>query len=761
MRTKQKNMSSLIRKIFFAGFVLFIASGSGWAQNHDLSMDQAANYSSTDPADRKSPDIRIGSEFGTTSTVPDIVQRGVPNDIYGRFDINGLLDHTVVSGAVEIKFYWRNAASATDPPPLISGGSYTHIGTLTVIYNPSDGPFAGGLQWPTNFPSVINKSVSWTPPASGDFFHIAAKVDYIASSGITDDVPGDNTAYSIYVSQSGLMDVVLLHDVSGSMGYYTVGSTSYMDLAKTNAAFFISGMNEADRFAVVAFSSKYAGGSEDIFGTPPPPLRQATVVNKTAAATAVAGMSASGATPLGEGLERAINILSFAPGPLRKRVILLLSDGYENTGSPRACDGANPADPCLGGTLLSQLQTNNIRVFSVGLGTAAWTECLECIADESGGQWYVATTAGIPLAQVYLDMQQAYSADDLYRSDIGISGGNDDTYSIYFEGKDNCLYFMLAWEDLESNLKLKIDPRRLGRSPTKIFKGKGYYVVRVQNPSRGTWKYLVTGDVGKNYLAAVRSDRVGVQLGMDVESEGVVGVPIKVRAKLFSGRRPVTNARLTAEVQVPVGLSLETTIQKTYRNYILKYEKSPIDPKELKRYPDISPRAVFIRKISGNNQENLVKSENVKVILKHIGKGIYTGILPEKYTTTAGKYNVNVTALGRTYHRNFAKQVRIQPGKIDFERSFGEILKIKRPDQEPLWMLRVNAVDHHGNVITCPSLFERTKTEVKDAKLYRKPSIEFGALQHVLTVKPGVKPKLNFVNIDGRKVKILQSRVTR
>ena len=412
----------------------------------------------------------------------------------------------------------------------------------------------------------------------------------------------------------------------------------------------------------------------------------------------------------------------------------------------------------MGGSLLSELQAGNIRVFTIALGTSAWTECLECLANQSGGQWYGTPGPGIDLAQVYLDMQQAYSADDLYRVDRGVSGSGGDTYSTYFEGKDDVLYFMLAWDDLDAHLDLKLYPpgsRRLGR--TKDYRGDGYLVIQVENPRKGTWKYEVTGDEGKDYLVAVRSDRVGVRLGMDVKSERMVGGPIEIRAKLAYGKKPVTNARLTAEVQVPVGPSLETTIQQAYRGHLLRYKTSPVDLKVVKKNPDLSPRAAFIHKIAGDKQESLIKMRTLNVPLRHIGKGIYSGVLKEAYTTTAGVYKVTVKCSGREYHRTFSKQVRLQPGKIDYERSFGEMLIMKAADQRPVWLIRVNAVDRFGNAITHPSLFERIKLKVSGASLFRKPVIAFGGFQQKLTVTPKQKPALDMLIIDGRQVKIVKS----
>jgi len=758
MKTTERKTSYLGAKVVFIILALFMMFNTGWAQDHDLVMTPAADFTSSTAADKKSPDLKIGADFGDTS-VTDIVRRGIPNDIFARFYINGMQDHTIPSGSVEVKFYWRTAASSTDIPPALGTPTWNYIDKLNVTYIPSDGPFTVTRVWPTDFPSVTTKSVSWTPPPTGDYFHVAAEAVY--PSSITDANPVDNVAISLYGSQSGLLDIVLVLDASGSMGTFTYAGSSYMAhaIARTNA--FLALLDPYHRFSVVAYDGDYPGGDKDIWPTTPPPLRPATTANVTLATPAVSGLTPGGMTPMGQGIERAIQILTTAPGPVRKRVLLLLSDGYENWGTPRACPPGYPTGTCVGAGLSTQLQTANIRVFSIALGTAAWTTCLQCLSDETGGERFTALGAGLDLAEVYKDIQQAFTADDLYRMDRGTSGGGDDTYSTYFEGKDNLLYFSLEWEDLKAELDLKLTPPSpSGRIRKDVFRGKGYVVIRVNNPTKGTWKYEVTGETGKAYLTAVRSNRVNVRLGLDILSEKVVGSGIEIQARLLSGKRPITNARLTATVQVPVGHSLNTIVRNAYRKHILRYQKPPVDPGVFKKYPDISSRAIFIQKLTGDTQKPLVQTETITVPLRHVGKGYYTGVLKGNHTTTAGQYTVTVKGTGRGYQRVFSKQVQLRPGALDYKKSFGEIVMMKSEVEEPVYLLRVYAADKFGNAITYPSLAERVKSDVKGAELYRKPSITFGAMERVLTVSPRKKPILERVRIDGNHVKVIKNGET-
>ncbi len=750
MKMWGEKVSCIKCKVAFMVLAVVMLATNGWTQNHDLVISSAPDVTSVAPVNWKSPDLKIGADFGDTS-IPDVIQRGRLNSIYAKFRINGTQDHTIPSGDIQIKFYWRNATIG-ETPPALSDPSWHYIDRLLVTYISSDGPFTITRIWPADFPSVTSDSITWDVPVSGNYFQVAAEVVYPA--GIVDENPGDNVAVSLYESQSGLLDVVLLHDVSGSMGYYSYDGFSYMQQSISKASLFLASMNEAHRFSVVAFSSSYAGGSEDVWPASPPMLQPATDSHKGSAIAAISGLSDSGATPLGQGLERAIEILTTPLEPDRKRIILILSDGYENCGTPRACNSGDPAGPCIGTTLLSQLQSNNIRVFTVALGTAAWTECLECLANQTSGQWYSAPDAGVTLAQVYLDILQAYSADDLYRLDYGVSGGGDDKYATYFEEKDNVLYFILSWDDLEASLDLKLKAPTRTRLKTKVFKGKGYMVIKVKDPAKGTWAYSVIGDIGKKYLVAVRSDRVGIRLGMDIKSQGVVGGNIKIQARLADGKKPVTKARLSAVVQVPIRQSLTTTLRNISRKHIRKYQTAPVDSKELNKHPDISPRAAFIKRITTDKQKPLLKTRSVKVSLRHIGKGVYTGSLKGKNATIAGAYRVTVISKNKKFQRTFSKQLQLQPGEIDYRKSFAEIAVVKSARNKPNWLFRVYAVDRFGNAITDPSLAKRIKADLKGARLFRQPETTLGAWQQKVSVYAGQKPVLKTVTIDGRTVKI-------
>lgn len=743
--------------------LLLVTTGNLRAQDHDLVLQPAFDITSTDtshPEFWKSPDIKLGSDFGDTFP-PDIVRRGVTNPIYAKVYINGVDDYLLSSGDAKIRFHYRDATLGVAPPDL-SDSSWQLIGDLPITRAGSDPPFLMGLFWPDSFTPTANY-INWPVPPTGDYFHIRAEAMYPTT--MSDVNPDDNVVFSMYESILGVRDVdlVVLIDVSGSMLTYQYNGTSYIDHVRNRVMPFVLSMTGSHRFAVVAFGGCLTGGHADIWPTPVASIQPATWANKVNAVNRINAdvtvPSGGCMTPMGEGVQRAIDILTATPAGDHKRTILLLSDGYENQGTPRACTGSyTDPDPCISGTILSQLQTNDIRVFSIALGASAWTNCLECLADESGGEWYEPPDPGLHLGEAYLDMQQAYSADDLYRIDYGVSGGGDDTYGIYFEGIDKVLYFILEWEKLGNELNLEIRPPggkwtlAADLPNTKFNFGDGYMVARVEKPKKGQWEYRVIGPEGDNYFVAVRSDKVGARLEMDIKASKMVGDDIYIKAHLADKGIVVKDARVLAHVQVPARVSFANVIRAASRQYIARYKKFPLNPDQVKEFKDNSPLSIALRTLFGDKVEKIKATRTVTVPLHLDKKGFYSGVLTGKYTAVASDYKITVKCEGETFHRTFTRTVRIKPGKILHEKSFAEILPVV-DGRVTAWYLRVNLVDRFGNAITDARLMDKIEAEIYGIEKLNpfKPGFDC-VFQQKLTVKKGVKPVLKRVTIGGKDI---------
>jgi hypothetical protein len=578
-----------------------------------------------------------------------------------------------------------------------------------------------------------------------------------------DENPDDNLAVSLYESVSGLLDIVLVHDTSGSMGYYSHGGYSYMDLAKASAGMLISNLSDNDRFAVVEFSTLQPGGYRDVYA-PGGALAAATIGHKSAASAAVAGLGAGGATPLGAGLQRAIDLLTAPPpdGIVRKRVLLLLSDGYENTGTPRACDGADATQPCADTGLAMQLQANEIRAYTLALGPAAAMDCLSCVAAFSNARFY-ATPPGIAMADVYLHMQQDYTGDDLYLVEYGTTGGGDDRYGLSFEGAGDVLYVSLVWNELPTPLGLELkapggawsDAGRLRN--VHVFGGDGWLVARISEAAAGDWSWRVTGTEGVDYLTAARSDRVGLRLMLDARvAEATVGEPISITARLSRQGQPVDDAVLTAVVRAPDQASFDTALRGLSRAYFAKHRAAPPSvPAAAKASPDVAPRAVLVHALSGGDGSSLATSRTFSVPLESAGDGLYKGRVPGDLTRISGTYAVTVTHTAGGDLRTQSRQVRLRPAPVSPARSFAELVQVAGAERPSSWLLRTYPADRYGNAVTDAALLDTLTARVRRG--YAQPHGQLapdGALERVVIPEPGRVPLLDVVALGGEPVHI-------
>lgn len=757
-----------------AVLLLFLLAPAAVASSldHDLELEPAFDVTATaGSSDVRSPDIKLGADFGDTS-VPDIVRRGATVPVYARFHVNGVDDWELSSatttspGDVEIQLHYRNATAGETPPPK-SDPSWNSIGTLPVSFPPDSLLLTRTWPDPSDFPAVTPRKVDWNVPTTGDLFHVRAEVVY-RSDGPDQD-PGDNVAISLYESILGVRDVdlVVLHDLSGSMLTFKHEGNTYLEQAKARAKPFVLSMNGNHRLAVVGFGGCLTGDVTDVWDTTPPTLKLATPANKTAAEAAIDALTIPNTgcmTPMGPGLERARQILTSVPAdPTRKRTILLLTDGYDNSGSPRACLGTS-SPPCAGSTVATQLAADDVRVYSIGLGAAAWTDCLVCLTGETGGEWYAADTPGLDLAQVYLDMQQAYSADDLYRADRGVTGRGTDTYQTHFEGEDDVLYFILQSEELDAEIDLEIRPPggswqsagSLGGA--SLSKDRGYSVVRVDEPPAGTWGYRVVGEERQEYLVAVRSDRVGVRLHLDVRAEGRAGDPILIRTRLTEGGKPTPAEGLTAQVEIPLRSSLDSLVRREARR-LLRQRGRPIrDLLDLDREADVSLKGAFLSHLTDGQLQRAVRTRVVQVPLEPRRDGSFAGVLEEQHTRIAGEYRVTVSHRGDEADREWSKSVHLAPTGLHPRGSFAELVKLRDiAGARQRWLVRVYPTDKHGNAITEPALIEDLRVSVRGARPRKEPKLSFdGALEQVLDIRGNRRPVLERVEVRGRAVRIDQ-----
>lgn len=191
------------------------------------------------------------------------------------------------------------------------------------------------------------------------------------------------------------VNVVVVMDVSGSMAANDYKPTR-LDAAKESAKILIDELHSKDNSGIVIFSS---GATTSAYLSP----YKDKVLDKLSAIK-----QTDGETALGDGLALAVDMSTSIPN--KKKVIVLMSDGVNNAGviSP---DNA-----------ISFAKTNNIQVYTVGIGSNEnvvlgydWfgrpqyaqldETTLQKIAKETNGQYFKSVDSST-LEKIYSELPQ-------------------------------------------------------------------------------------------------------------------------------------------------------------------------------------------------------------------------------------------------------------------------------------------------------------------------------------------------------------------
>ncbi|PWB56769.1 MAG: aerotolerance regulator BatA [Candidatus Methanoperedenaceae archaeon] len=191
------------------------------------------------------------------------------------------------------------------------------------------------------------------------------------------------------------VNVVMVMDVSGSMAASDYKPTR-LEAAKESAKIMVDELNNKDNSGIVIFSS---GATTSAYLSPykDKVLEKLSGIKQT-----------EGETALGDGLALAVDMATSIPN--KKKVIILMSDGVNNAGI------ISPDDA------ISFAKTNNIQVYTVGIGSnenvifgydflgrpvyAQLDEAtLQKIAQETNGQYFKSVDSST-LEKIYSELPQ-------------------------------------------------------------------------------------------------------------------------------------------------------------------------------------------------------------------------------------------------------------------------------------------------------------------------------------------------------------------
>jgi len=180
------------------------------------------------------------------------------------------------------------------------------------------------------------------------------------------------------------LDVMIVMDVSGSMGYESPTRLSQAKIAANN---FVDNLRESDQSGLVSFSwtaTLDKGLSNDHESTK----------------SAINGLVADGATNIGEALDEANDeLISVGDSLDTARIIILLTDGRANQPNGDGLE-EDPADLALALAESVEAAENGIIMYTIGLGGDINTDMLQVMAENTEGEYYF-TPAGEDLSNVF------------------------------------------------------------------------------------------------------------------------------------------------------------------------------------------------------------------------------------------------------------------------------------------------------------------------------------------------------------------------
>ena len=161
-------------------------------------------------------------------------------------------------------------------------------------------------------------------------------------------------------------------------------------------------------------TSNYPGNPKNYGTTQYASIDQNLSYTKSMVNTSISNMVPAGGTPMREGLYRSVKMLVDDNRSTAISAVVLLTDGAWNTGgNPQGGGGATSFGVVGTGSVITWAKNNNIRIYTIRLGTEASQTELMAYANETGGKYFNAPTAD--------------QLDDIYRA---IAGDLKDTAGV-------------------------------------------------------------------------------------------------------------------------------------------------------------------------------------------------------------------------------------------------------------------------------------------------------------------------------------------
>ncbi len=428
------------------------------------------------------------------------------------------------------------------------------------------------------------------------------------------------------------VNAVPVIDTSGSMTYY-----GYVDITKRDSKAFVSYSRAGDGLGVVSYDTDGrftypTSGSLAIV--------DANLTQAVAAANAIQALSFTGScTNIGGGIQKARSWLDAATSP---KAIVLLSDGYQNCGTPPL--SVLPAYP----------------IYSCAMGTHADTSLMQQIATGTGGAYY---NAPYPSTMMFIYNQirgQPSFVNTIQNKINQIQPTGYALVSAAMGSSESEGQFGVTWNDASLQYTSSPNPGNNEISVTLVqpdgsiyssapqIVGTGYAVFNIGSPATGTWYAQVIPGSGSPEVQATtgafefpHDPAASPNLALSVAQPAAAGEPMVVTAKMAEGDQPMKNLRLQASVSHPA-ISVANALERH------QDELAAVEPDEGDLdagMPEDRARLAALHR-QKLPQVDILPRRSYPIFLDRQKDGTYQAQVAD--THQAGSYAVTVSAIGHS-----------------------------------------------------------------------------------------------------------------
>ncbi|KKH48881.1 N-acetylmuramoyl-L-alanine amidase [Methanosarcina sp. 1.H.A.2.2] len=335
----------------------------------------------------------------------------------------------------------------------------------------------------------------------------------------------------------GNANVMLVIDRSGSMSGTPISN------AKNSAKQFIDQMGSEDKAGVVSFCS-YASKNY--------PLTTLTDNERKLIKNEIGLISTWDTTAIGKGLELALYELQDNGDKNSHKAIVLLSDGYQNSGK-------HPYDVI---SSFQKTQNKDIKVYTIGLGNYVDVDLLEKIAEMTGGKYYSSREEGY-LNQIYNDIgAKILDLDTANKLTVNMVTNDVLSIPVKIDSSIEKASFGVSWPGSNVDLVLYkpdgslVDPSIADSDPTiEYLSGPTYKIYKVTDPEPGMWNMeLNATDMpagGEDVYVTVRAESTLSMLLSTDKDQYNQGEIVKIITSLSDAGTQITGADVNVNITLP------------------------------------------------------------------------------------------------------------------------------------------------------------------------------------------------------------------